>query len=408
MFYLGLDFGTTGTRCCVIDAEEQVVFKACTGYAAPQQQDAADWRAALFELLAQIPATLRVALQSIAIDGTSGTVLLADEDFSPVGPAVPYNVARSPSNGSETTLPGSLCKGLWLLQQPGAERAQYFFHQADWLGALLTGVGGVTDYHNALKTGCDPQNLGWPAWMQELPIARLLPRVVAPGVHLGRISRRTARHFNVNPACIVRAGTTDSIAAFIAARADQPGDAVTSLGTTLALKLLSATCVTAAEYGVYSHRFGKLWLAGGASNSGGEVLRQFFSDAQLAELSQHIQPDQRSGLDYYPLPRAGERFPIHDPQLAPRMAPRPNDETLFLHGLLEGIARIEAQGYARLVELGASPVRRVITAGGGCQNEAWRIIRAHLLGVPVASASHSEAAYGAARLAKSGERLMPQ
>lgn len=408
MFYLGLDFGTTGARACVLDAEEQVVFETCTGYAASPQQDAADWRAALFDLLAQIPPALRVALESIAMDGTSGTVLLADGDLAPVGPALLYNAVLPPANLYEKPLPASLGKGLWLLEQPGAARARYFFHQADWLAALLTGAGGVTDYHNALKTGYDLHELCWPDWMRALPIAPLLPRVVTPGTRLSRISRHTARHFNLNPACNVRAGTTDSIAAFIAARVDRPGDAVTSLGTTLALKLLSTTRVEAAEYGIYSHRFGHLWLAGGASNSGGEVLRQFFSDAQLAELSLRIPPHLSSGLDYYPLPRAGERFPVHDPQLAPRMTPRPDDPARFLHGLLEGIARIEAQGYARLVELGANPVQHVRTAGGGSSNEAWRNMRENMLGVPVSVAIQKEAAYGAARLAKSGERLMSQ
>lgn len=53
--------------------------------------------------------------------------------------------------------------------------------------------------------------------------------------------------FGLPPSCQVVAGTTDSIAAFIAANATEPGYAVTSLGSTLAVKMLSqvghATCV---------------------------------------------------------------------------------------------------------------------------------------------------------------------
>lgn len=64
------------------------------------------------------------------------------------------------------------------------------------------------------------------------------------------------------------AGTTDSIAAFLAAGVDAPGQAVTSLGSTLAIKLLSETRVDDARYGVYSHRLGDSWLVGGASNTG--------------------------------------------------------------------------------------------------------------------------------------------
>ncbi|MEJ5212099.1 MAG: FGGY-family carbohydrate kinase, partial [Burkholderiales bacterium] len=65
-----------------------------------------------------------------------------------------------------------------------------------------------------------------------------------------------------------------------------------------------------------------------------------------------------------------------------------------------------AQGYQRLVALGASPLRRVYTTGGGARNAAWTAIRARLLGVPVTAARHTEAAYGAARLAQQGTRLL--
>ena len=50
------------------------------------------------------------------------------------------------------------------------------------------------------------------------------------------------------------AGTTDSIAAFVAARCTDVGDAVTSLGSSLALKLVSETRVDDSAKGVYSHR----------------------------------------------------------------------------------------------------------------------------------------------------------
>jgi sugar (pentulose or hexulose) kinase len=78
----------------------------------------------------------------------------------------------------------------------------------------------------------------------------------------------------------------------------------------------------------------------------------------------------------------------------------------FLHGLLEGIARIEARAYALLAELGATPVSHVLTAGGGAKNAAWTAMRQRLLGVPVQAATQDAAAYGAARLAKNGSDLL--
>src|SRR3546814_10233253 len=57
--------------------------------------------------------------------------------------------------------------------------------------------------------------------------------------------------------------------------------------------------------------------------------------------------------------------------LQPRVSPRPDDPALFLQGLLEGVAAVEALGYRRLAELGAPPARRVISVGGGASNAAW-------------------------------------
>ena len=238
-----------------------------------------------------------------------------------------------------------------------------------------------------------------------------LPRVHLPGADIGRALSPLARKLGLSAAPVVRAGTTDSIAAFLAASASAeayaPGDAVSSLGSTLALKLVSRERVDDARFGVYSHWFGRFWLAGGASNAGGAVLRQFFSDEQLQRLSAQIDPDQASGLDYYPLPSVGERFPEADPRKAPVLTPRPAEPAQFLHGLLEGLARIEAAGYQRLAALGATPATQVLSTGGGAANTVYTALRSRALRLPVRAADQPAAAYGAARLACLGSAVFP-
>lgn len=93
---------------------------------------------------------------------------------------------------------------------------------------------------------------------------------------------------------------------------------MTSLGSTLAVKLLSTSRIDDARFGVYSHRLDDKWLVGGASNTGGAVLKQIFTDDQLEQLSKQINPSEPSPLDYYPLPAIGERFPVADPNMEPR------------------------------------------------------------------------------------------
>lgn len=420
--FIGLDFGTSGARACVIAPNGEIEDMARVDYGVlPEHEAAATWREALLGLVAQVPAGLRKRLAAIAIDGTSATVLACDEALNPTYPPLMYDDARATEEaaaiartaGAEhpaAMATSGLAKVLWLKKRLGLERARLYLNQADWLSAQLSDRP-VSDFHNALKMGVDLNTGQWPDWVDYLADVDYLPIPVPPGETVGLLARPRAGELGVNRDCLVRAGTTDSIAAFLAAGVEaepyKPGEAVTSLGTTLVLKLLSETRVDDARFGVYSHWFGGLWLTGGASNAGGGVLRQHFTDDELGELSARIDPNRDTGLDFYPLPRPGERFPINDPTLLPRLEPRPDTRAEFLHGLLEGLARIEAQGYAKLAELGATPLARVVSAGGGGGNDAYTRIRARLLRVPVTQAAEHEACYGTAKLACLGRKLFP-
>jgi D-ribulokinase len=401
---LGIDFGTSGARSTVIDNDRNICWVDNITY---RSQSCFEWSSALWQLLENIPIDHRTQISRIAFDGTSGTVILCDVTGQPLTEPLMYNDDRGKSAlgllkaiapaGYQTSATSSLAKLLWYSQQASFSQAKYLLHQADWLAFLLHGRLGYSDYHNALKLGYDPVKWTYPAWLTKaFPI---VPQVLAPGMVVGQIQAEISQKYQFPANCQVCAGTTDSIAAFAAAGASQPGEAVTSLGSTLVLKLVSRRPIDSPQHGVYSHRWGDLWLAGGASNTGGAVLRKFFTDAELQELSSQIDPQQSSDLDYYPLLRPGERFPINDPNLLPRLEPRPDRNQDFLQGLLTSIAKIEAQGYQLLQELGAEPLTQIYTAGGGAKNITWQTIRQREMGVPIMPAIQQEAAYGAAILA---------
>jgi D-ribulokinase len=405
---IGIDFGTSGARLVAIDTDCNVLWWKTSDLRA------GEWRKTLFTLIQSVPMEIKAQASSIAIDGTSSTVLLCDSEGKLVGTPILYYDDRGktvieklksivPAGHSVISATSSLAKLFWLANQPQLfPHAQYFLHQADWLAYHLHGKLGVSDYHNALKLGYDVELLRYPDWLEQHPYRPLLPQVLTPGTPIGTVLPQVARELGLPVECVVCAGTTDSNAAFIASGVQTPGTAVTSLGSTLVVKLLSHTRVDNSQSGIYSHRLGDLWLVGGASNTGGAVLRQFFSDAELVRLSQKINPNLPSNLDYYPLLTPGERFPINDPNLAPRLTPRPASPVDFLHGLLEGIARIEARGYQLLAQLGATPLTAVYTAGGGAKNPVWTMIRQRYLSVPILISKHQEAAYGTALLAKRG------
>lgn len=410
MVYLGIDFGTSGARAIAIDRTKEIV--AQTNYTWLEPNSSQEWEEALWYLLKELPSKLKKDLRAIAVNGTSATVLLCDRRGVPLTTPLLYNDATAvsilpqlraiaPAEHLVLSPTSSLAKLLWWSSQGLTKQASYFLHQADWFGFLLHGQPKISDYNNVLKLGYDVQALAYPDWLVNLPIFELLPRVLAPGTVIAPLKDDLSQRLEISPDCVVCTGTTDSIAAFLASEANQPGEAVTSLGSTLVLKLLSETYVENLATGVYSHRLGNLWLTGGASNTGGAVLKHFFSETELVTVSEQIDPEENVDLDYYPLLKPGERFPINDPQLEPRLEPRPEDPRLFLQGLLTGMAAIEQRGYQLLQELGATPLSKVYTAGGGAQNQTWQTIRTKRLQVPVSVSPHTEAAYGSALLALS-------
>ncbi len=403
---LGIDFGTSGARAIAVDPQGQRLCEARVEYLT---QNPAAWRSALLQLLEQLPQEICQSLVGIAIDGTSSTVMLCDRLGNPVGETLMYDDDRAaivvdqvrqiaPPNHTVISATSSFAKLFWFSEQPGFDQAHVLLHQADWLAFLLHGQLGISDYHNALKLGYDVEKLAYPDWLEGHQLRSLLPEVHTPGTVIGPVLPEWCDDFGIPPSCQIHAGTTDSIAAFLASGADEIGDAVTSLGSTLVIKLLSAVRLEDSRYGIYSHRLGNRWLVGGASNTGGAVLRSFFTDEELSDLTPLLDPTRPTGLHYYPLTKPGDRFPMNDPHLEPCLSPRSENPVVFLQGMLEGMARIESEAYALLRTLGASELRQVYTAGGGARNEKWSVMREQAIGKPIVRAMETEAAIGVARL----------
>lgn len=419
--FLGIDVGTSGVRACAVDARGDIQGMEFAILPPPRQdgnaidQDPEFWWRATVVAISKLGGSIDLeAVERVCVDGTSGTLLLIDAAGRPCTPGLMYNDARAareaqriasvaPKESGAHGASSALAKLLHLLGHSEAKGARFAVHQADWIAGRLVGTHGVSDENNVLKLGYDPITRSWPAWLDQLGVPHaLLPRVLVPGTPFAEIDLAVASELGLSKTARITAGTTDGVAAFIATRADAPGDAVTSLGTTLVVKLLATQPIFAADQGVYSHRLGQRWLAGGASNSGGGALLAHFSAADMERLTPQLRPEEPTGLDYYPLAKPGERFPIADPTLAARITPRPAEDHRFFQALLEGIAMVEALAYHRLAALGAPPLRRVISIGGGAKNAAWSAIRRRTLGVDVTTAEQTEASYGAALLALQG------
>jgi len=414
---IGIDIGTSGARAVAMDADFAVVASGSSrlaDFSSDHRDPVIWWTAVQTALLQVLDGVDRGHVRAIAIDGTSGTILPVSADGAPLAVPMMYNdpvedadilariKANAPKESAAHGATSGLAKVLAFQSIPGVFRS---VHQADWLAGHFTGLYDVSDENNALKTGYDPVSRSWPDWIAATG-ARLdlLPDVLPAGAPIAGISKDAADAFGLAEDVVIVAGTTDGCASFLATGADQPGEAVSALGTTLTVKMLSDRPLFAPEYGLYSHRIGDMWLAGGASNTGGVVLSAHFDTDRIAALSAEIDPTTDTGLDYYPLVKDGERFPVNDPAMKPRMATRPDSDAEFLKAILEGIAGVEALAYQRLVSLGSPPLRSIRTVGGGAKNAVWTAIRNRTMSVPFLAVASEEAAAGTARLALIGAK----
>lgn len=417
---LGLDLGTSGIRVVIVTPSGNIQHENHVSLPFPNkshvnysEQSASVWHKALENLLIKLSEQADLShVKHIIADATSSTLLVTDDQNNPTSPALMYNDARATAEARmiaenaprETAAHGatsSLAKALWLekqFQQSGQTiDLLHLCHQIDWLNQFFTQKRIATDANNALKMGYDVVNRCWPSWVSDLTNFTL-PDVVMPGNVLGKISTQVANQFGFHPQAEVHAGTTDSIAAFLASGAKELGDAVSSLGSTLSLKLLTDKPVFNAELGVYSHILGNKWLIGGASNAGGAVLLNHFSLQEIQTLLPEINLSHSTGLNYYPLNRPGERFPVSAPDFQPRLSPRPQADSVFLQGMLEGLVQIEQLGYQRLTELGGGEVKQLYAAGGGTQNQVWMTMREQVFSNKIKKAARTDAAFGVTQL----------
>ena len=257
-YFAGVDLGTSGCRLSIINQSKDLINQYSVNYTNIQQQTPKLWWDTFLELLNQMEPEIKHQLVSLAVDGTSGTILLLDEYGEPSSSVLMYNDLRATDEAEtiKTFLPkdngghgasGSLARLLWLLEHETSSSRltkgghAYAVHQADYILGKLSNNFNVSDENNCLKLGYDVVKQCWPKELLSIlgEYSSLLPKVYPAGKAVAKIAPQQARDLGLPSNLLCVTGTTDSIAAFIATGAEEVGSAVTSLGSTLVLKLIS-------------------------------------------------------------------------------------------------------------------------------------------------------------------------
>ncbi len=401
-FYGGLDFGTSGARISIINHHKKLVYSNSVPYLY-SFENPNSWINSCEDLLVNLPIELKINLYKLAISGTSGTLTSSNLQGEPIGEAIPYYEAcnehkillESLTTGEDhlRTPYSSLAKALKLIDTYGTNIL--LRHQSDWITGWFLKDWTYGEESNNLKLGWDLKKESWPKSFLNTSWQKCLPQIIKSGRIIGQVDLNLAERFNLNKKLILISGTTDSNASVIAAGLGK-GDGLTVLGTTIVVKKIIDNPIK--KKGITNHRVNGDWICGGASNAGCGILSQFFSDLEIKELSRQINPSKNTSLNLLPLNSKGERFPENNSNLKPILGPRPVSDSLYLHALFEGLAKIELKGWQKLGQLTGSLPKRIITIGGGSKNPQWRKIREKIINIPIVSCKKTTS-FGTALLA---------
>jgi sugar (pentulose or hexulose) kinase len=182
--WLGVDLGTQSARAVAVSDTGQLFGEGSHPLTSRRdgprhEQNPEDWWGAVASACRMALGQLSGSgIQRIAVDGTSGTILLIDNSGHAVTPGLMHDDMRATQEATRANEVGAdtwaslgyrmqpswaLPKLLWLLRQhhdvpPRARLA----HQADFINRRLAGHEIPSDSSNVLKTGYDLVRETWP------------------------------------------------------------------------------------------------------------------------------------------------------------------------------------------------------------------------------------------------------
>ena len=100
--FAGIDLGTSGCRLIIIDSEATIQSSTSVSYQQADKQTPGLWWNSVCKLISDLPEKYKEQLQSLAIDGTSGTLLLTDSKGNPTSSVLMYHDLRATKEAALT------------------------------------------------------------------------------------------------------------------------------------------------------------------------------------------------------------------------------------------------------------------------------------------------------------------
>ncbi len=446
MLLAGLDIGTSGVKCVLVDpaARAHASARQPIAVSRPQpgwsEQHPDLWWDAATQVFDRLAAEHPELMQRVAAIGLSGQMLgpvLIDRENRPLDSVLLWNdqralaecrllLERVPDIGRRTNStpdPGiGAPKLLWLaLHRPAVmEAADCLLLSKDYIRLRLAGerASEPCDAAGTMLLDCASGR-----WDQELCTAagwslERLPPLIASWAPGGGLRKELASRWHLQPDIPIAAGAGDNMACSLGLGAAKTGDGVISIGTSAVTCIVDRDFKPAPEQAVLTSahavpdRFLSMGVVMSATASMDWLAR--ITGTEVPRLAQEAEALYRAG-------RAGEA-PIMRPSLNGIRTPsnRPDargawsglalttDRAHLAWSLMEGVVFqlldcIEAQKAAGLT------LETIAMAGGGARNPLWCQMLASLLDCPVTLPEGRDlaACLGAARLAAVACSLVP-
>ena len=404
---VGIDVGTTSVKALAVDGRGQVLSRARVAHEVRSpspgklEHDAElAWRHNVTAAYDRVREGHVVAAVNVAAMVPS--LCAVDARGHALTPGLLYGDERGGEpTGANPSESGELVNFLRWCSAVVPEAAGYWPAQG-LANHALCGVGGI-DSVTAMTTLPLFDLTSWDPAVAEEAGARVdqLPVIVSGADALG----------TTGDGAIVGGGTIDAFAEQLVAGADQAGDVLVMLGTTLIVWSVIEGWPEVPGLWTVPHTAPGLTLIGGASNAGGLFCNwvRHLLDAGDDAVNGAQMGSGPLDADHIPVWEPyirGERVPLHD--ASRRAALHDADLTTSRADVLR--AAFEASGFSvrRQVDLAGVRARRIVATGGGVRVAAWVQALADCTGLPVDVVAVPEGgALGAALLARLVAGLQP-
>jgi len=400
---VGIDIGTTSVKAVAADDDGAVVARARVPHqvVVPTpgrlEHDVAEaWRAGPARALGELGVD-RADVLGVSVAAMVPSLAAVDATGEPLTPGLLYGDERGHTGSSASPAESGELVAFLGWAASAAPDARGFWPAQAVANHALAGEA-VLDTSTAATAF---PLFDWTGWDEQVATAHgahaeQLPRLVPTGLEAGRLD---------GDGPPLASGCIDALAEQLVAGADETGDVLVILGTTLIVWAVTDQAEPAAPgCFVVPHTAAGKTLVGGPSNAGGLFLdwvRRVLGEDGPASAA--TAPSDPGRVPVWAPYLRGERVPFHDPSR--RGALTGLDLTHDAAALRR--AAYEASGFCarRMIDAaaehaGAAP-RRIVATGGGTRVDGWVQALADATGLPVECAAIPEGgALGSAWLAR--------